>query len=218
MANRNYYEILNIEEDASLLDIKSHYHKLARLYHPDITKLTNTHDKFIEINEAYRTLKDPILRKAYDFGLRQRRDRVNGTKGGFRAGEGQFSKDNEKIDVEQAQKAYKAKTAQDLANIDQFRKKAFSSFSNGNFNEALFNLEECLKLDPEQYDMWKMRGDIYFGQQNYDLSMESYSKACKINDNPEIRAVLSNVISLRQKAVDAAKNKGKKNGGLFGLF
>ena len=86
-------------------------------------------------------------------------------------------------------------------------------------NEALYNIEECLKIDDQLYDMWKMRGDIYLGQQNYDLSMESYSKACRINDNPEIRAALSSVISLRTKAVDAAKNnKGKKNGGLFGLF
>ena len=216
MANRTFYEILNIEEDASLLDIKTHYHKLARLYHPDITKLTNTHDKFIEINEAYRTLKDPILRKAYDFGLRQRRDRTNGPSSEFRAGEGNVSV--EKIDLEQAQKAYKAKTTADLANIDNFKKKALSSFANGSMNEALYNLEECLKIDDQQYEMWKMRGDIYLNQQNYDLSMESYSKACKINDNPEIRAALSSVISLRQKAVDASKNKGKKNGGLFGLF
>ncbi|MBQ7256142.1 MAG: DnaJ domain-containing protein [Abditibacteriota bacterium] len=216
MANRTFYEILNIEEDASLLDIKTHYHKLARLYHPDITKLTNTHDKFIEINEAYRTLKDPILRKAYDFGLRQRRDRNNGPTTSFRAGEGNVSV--EKVDLEQAQKAYKAKTAADLANIDTFKKKALSSFANGSMNEALYNLEECLKIDDQQYEMWKMRGDIYLSQQNYDLSMESYSKACKINDNPEIRAALSSVISLRQKVVDASKNKGKKNGGLFGLF
>lgn len=213
--NRNFYEILGINENASLMEVKNHYHKLARLYHPDITKLKNTHDRFIEINEAYRTLKDPILRKAYDFGLKQSRNKKDGSDSGFRTGAAQESKSAGGVDMEQAQKAYKAKTTDDLAKLASLTQKAKVAFANNGFTEALNCIDKALELDDQLFDMWKIRGDIYFQQQNYDLSMESYSKACKINDTPEIRSLLSQVITLRVKQMNKKSVVNKKKGGFF---
>ena len=220
MANsKTFYEILNVSEDSSLMDIKSHYHKLARLYHPDITKLTNTHDKFIEINEAYRTLKDPILRKAYDFGLKQKRVGNKGVTEEIRAGAVNDSDVKKDTGSKQETKTeYKAKTTKELANISALSKQAFSCFASQNYNEAIRCADEVIAVDEANFDMWKLKGDVYYQIKNYDLSMEAYSKACRIKDTPEIRSLLSGVIIERNKYLEANRNSGKKKkrGGFFG--
>ena len=64
--NRDYYEILGIPRDASTDDIKSAFRKLARQYHPDVSKEADAEEKFKEINEAYGVLSDPDKRARYD--------------------------------------------------------------------------------------------------------------------------------------------------------
>ena len=66
MENKDYYQILNIPKDASADDIKRAYRKLARKYHPDVSKETGAEDKFKQVGEAYEVLKDPEKRQAYD--------------------------------------------------------------------------------------------------------------------------------------------------------
>jgi len=66
MKFKDYYETLGVARDASTDDIKKAYRKLAHKYHPDISKDPQGEEKFKEVNEAYKTLKDPELRKAYD--------------------------------------------------------------------------------------------------------------------------------------------------------
>ena len=66
MQFKDYYEILGLTRQASAGDVKKAYRKLAHQYHPDISKDPKGEEKFKEVNEAYRTLKDPELRKAYD--------------------------------------------------------------------------------------------------------------------------------------------------------
>lgn len=58
------YKILELEPNASLIDIKKSYRKLARKYHPDKTK-TDNHDYFLQINYAYEILSDDKSRKEY---------------------------------------------------------------------------------------------------------------------------------------------------------
>ncbi len=63
---RDYYEILGAKRSAGQDEIQRAYRKLARKYHPDVSKAANAEDKFKEINEAYEVLKDPEKRKMYD--------------------------------------------------------------------------------------------------------------------------------------------------------
>ncbi|MGI5917713.1 MAG: molecular chaperone DnaJ [Anaerolineae bacterium] len=63
---RDYYEILGLERNASKQDIRSAYRKLARKYHPDVSKEPDAEARFKEINEAYQVLNDEEARARYD--------------------------------------------------------------------------------------------------------------------------------------------------------
>lgn len=66
MEYKNYYQIMGLERDASQDDIKRAYRKLARKYHPDVSKEPDAEARFKEVGEAYEVLKDPEKRAAYD--------------------------------------------------------------------------------------------------------------------------------------------------------
>ncbi len=66
MSQRDYYDILGVPRNASVDDIKSAFRKLARQYHPDVSKEPDAEEKFKEINEAYGVLSDPEKRARYD--------------------------------------------------------------------------------------------------------------------------------------------------------
>ena len=66
MEYKDYYTILGIKRDASQDEVKRAYRRLARKYHPDISKEANAETKFKDIGEAYEVLKDPEKRTAYD--------------------------------------------------------------------------------------------------------------------------------------------------------
>lgn len=62
----DYYKTMGLEEDATAEDIKRAYRKLARKYHPDVSKEQDSEARFKEIGEAYNVLKDPERRREYD--------------------------------------------------------------------------------------------------------------------------------------------------------
>ena len=66
MKYKDYYSILGVERTASEGDIKKSYRKLARKYHPDVSKDPQGEEKFKDVAEAYQTLKDAEKRAAYD--------------------------------------------------------------------------------------------------------------------------------------------------------
>ena len=66
MKYKDYYAILGVDKKASQDDIKKAYRKLARKFHPDVSKEKDAEEKFKEIAEAYETLKDAEKRAAYD--------------------------------------------------------------------------------------------------------------------------------------------------------
>lgn len=66
MDYKDYYKTLGVEKGASQDDIKHAYRRLARKYHPDVSKEKDASKRFQEVNEAYEVLHDPEKRKAYD--------------------------------------------------------------------------------------------------------------------------------------------------------
>ncbi len=66
MKYKDYYKILGVERTANEEQIKKAYRKLARKYHPDVSKEKDAEEKFKEVSEAYEVLKDAEKRKAYD--------------------------------------------------------------------------------------------------------------------------------------------------------
>ncbi len=65
----NFYKLLGVSENASVEEIKEAYRKLAKKYHPDISK--NDSEKFKLITQAYKTLIDPEKRKLYDKSVKE---------------------------------------------------------------------------------------------------------------------------------------------------
>jgi curved DNA-binding protein len=66
MEFKDYYKTLGVARDATPDQIKRAYRKLARKYHPDVSKEPDAEARFKEINEAQEVLKDPEKRSAYD--------------------------------------------------------------------------------------------------------------------------------------------------------
>lgn len=63
---KDYYEVLGVSKTASQDEIKSAFRKLAKKYHPDVSKEENAAEKFKECQEAYAVLSDESKRKQYD--------------------------------------------------------------------------------------------------------------------------------------------------------
>jgi curved DNA-binding protein len=77
MKYKDYYKILGVARGAGEDEIKKAYRKLARKYHPDVSKEANAKERFQEVSEAYETLRDKEKRAAYDSlgsGFRQGQD------------------------------------------------------------------------------------------------------------------------------------------------
>jgi len=77
MKFKDYYDVLGVPETATAEQIKAAYRKLARKYHPDVSKEPDAEERFKSINEAHEALKDADKRQAYDQLKRQ----------GFRTGD-----------------------------------------------------------------------------------------------------------------------------------
>lgn len=63
---KDYYKILGVDRNADEAEIKKAYRKLARKFHPDVSKEENAESKFKDVNEAYETLSDPEKKRQYD--------------------------------------------------------------------------------------------------------------------------------------------------------
>ncbi len=66
MEFRDYYQTLGLQRAASAEDIRKAYRRLARKYHPDVSKEADALERFKQMQEAYEVLKDPKKRAAYD--------------------------------------------------------------------------------------------------------------------------------------------------------
>lgn len=93
---KNYYEELGVTRDASADEIKKAYRKLARKYHPDISKEADAEEKMQAINVAYDTLSNADKKAEYD----QMLDHPQGFSG-FGQGAGGFNQGTSGFDGSQ---------------------------------------------------------------------------------------------------------------------
>ena len=80
---KDYYEVLGVSKNATDAEIKSAFRKLAKKYHPDVSKEENAAEKFKEAQEAYAVLSDENKRKQYDQFGHAAFDQMNGGAGGY---------------------------------------------------------------------------------------------------------------------------------------
>lgn len=66
MEFKDYYKVMGVARDATEAQIKQAYRRLARKYHPDVSKEKDAEARFKELGEAYEVLKSPEKRAAYD--------------------------------------------------------------------------------------------------------------------------------------------------------
>ena len=81
MNKRDYYEVLGVSKTADEKEIKSAFRKLAKKYHPDVSKEPDAAEKFKEAQEAYAVLSDDQKRKQYDQYGHAAFDQMNGGAG-----------------------------------------------------------------------------------------------------------------------------------------
>ena len=74
MQFKDYYQVLGVEPTAGEAELKTAYRRLAKKYHPDVSKEPGAEERFKAVNEAYEVLRDPAKRKGYD-QLRAQGDR-----------------------------------------------------------------------------------------------------------------------------------------------
>lgn len=81
MSKKDYYEVLGVSKTADEKEIKSAFRKLAKKYHPDVSKEPDAAEKFKEAQEAYAVLSDEQKRKQYDQYGHAAFDQMNGGAG-----------------------------------------------------------------------------------------------------------------------------------------
>lgn len=95
MEYKDYYKILGVDRKASAEDIKKAYRRLARKYHPDVSKEANAEEKFKELGEAYEVLRDTEKRAQYDqFGGQYRHGQSFTPPPGWQESAGGFGRGN----------------------------------------------------------------------------------------------------------------------------
>jgi curved DNA-binding protein CbpA len=66
MAEKDFYEVLQVHPSAEQMVIEAAFNRLARKYHPDVYKGSNAHTRMVALNQAWEVLGNPARRKAYD--------------------------------------------------------------------------------------------------------------------------------------------------------
>jgi len=122
---KNYYEDLGVSRTATPDEIKKAYRKLARKYHPDVSKEADAEAKMQAINVAYDTLSNEEKKKQYDFELDNPYANASGF-GGQSSGQGGF-------DGSQFHRSYSQGGGEDFSGFEDLFGRFGTGFGGGNY-------------------------------------------------------------------------------------
>ena len=191
MAVQNYYKVLGLDPKATNSEIKTSYHKLARLYHPDLHKGNRYHNMFIAINQAYSVLRDETSRKAYDYVLREQEEanKPKLTYGGY---------SSSISTVQNSEKTQTRRTGIQQGSYQRvYSKKEFNThldsariaFSEKAFVDAMNEVNKALALNPQSYAAHELKGDVFVVYKNYPEALKEFEASFNCNkNNPSIQA------------------------------
>lgn len=153
MANKDYYNTLGVDKSASKDEIKKAYKKLAKKYHPDISKEADAEKKFKEVNEAADVLLDDNKKQKYDaYGSADGPD-FRGGQGGFSSGFSGFGGGMNMEDI-----------------FEQFGFGGFGGGSQGHNQQRDTSIEAQIEISLE---------DVYFGvEKTIKINREEKCKTC----------------------------------------
>ncbi len=145
MNKRDYYEVLGVPKTATEQEIKSAFRRLAKKYHPDVSKEANAAEKFKEAQEAYAVLSDESKRKKYDqYGHSAFTD----DRGGFSGFEGfDFGSMNDIFDDILSGFGFSSSFGGRSSRTGRKNGNDILYKMNISFNEAAFGCEKDIKLD-----------------------------------------------------------------------
>jgi curved DNA-binding protein CbpA len=184
---RTYYEILGLPRDATLVQIKRRYKQLVRKYHPDVAEdKVMAHRLFIQIQQAYDTLTDPVGRRDYDAKLSAQIPRAT---------------------TRPTQPAA-ARTQQGPAGevLEHIRNAQFA-YVQRRFHEAASHCKEALTLDPRNARAHVVMGDIHRAQGRINNAVRSYSYAMQYN--PSDRETEKKLMDLVGRQVRRAESSAR---------
>ncbi len=200
---RTYYEILGLPRDATLAHIKRRYKQLVRKYYPDVAVDKQVaHRLFIQINEAYQALSDPVRRRDYDASLSLESSRPSTTSGRYQA----------------SSTAGASRSGGSAANrpagtsdVAQRIRDAQLSFIQKRFQEAAGHCRAALSIDGRNAQAHAVLGDIYRAQGKFSSAVKHYSYAMQFNPSDrETEKKLTRLVSDQISRVTVIKGSAQR--------
>jgi curved DNA-binding protein CbpA len=178
----NYYQIFGVSQTATIEEIRKAYHRLAIQYHPDKNSAENSEKMFKEITRIYHILSNPLARKNYDQELAKQSSRDfsvkrevadSDVKIDFKAkpDKDNSGKDNPAIDHPGKDHPGKDKSAA------EFYQQGLKKIQKLNYQEAIADYTEALKLNPELVEAYYQRGFAQSQLSNHREAFADYTEA-----------------------------------------
>jgi len=168
---KTYYEVLGVSENATMEEIRRAYHTLMLKLHPDRAGTNFRMERFVQVQDAYKTLSNPVRRRHYDETLRhqrlsQARKRTTPPPGS------EARKPH--VQYESTHPGYTQKPPADLsARVAE----AAALFSQGKYDRAESTARWILERDPRSAMSHAILGDIERFRGNLDAALKHYAYA-----------------------------------------